>query len=76
MKRFLLGLLGAAAGYVVAAFAGYALIDALASNRHDRSVEAAMTSAFVIGPMGAVIGFGVGFVLGGRGAGTKRTGAG
>jgi hypothetical protein len=30
---------------------------------HDRSVEAAMTAAFVIGPAGAVVGAVAGFVL-------------
>lgn len=66
MKRFAIGLLCAVAGYAVVAFAGYFLIEWLSSNTHDRSVEAAMTSAFVFGPLGAVIGFIAGFAVGGR----------
>jgi hypothetical protein len=71
MRRFALGVLGAIAGYVAFAFAGYNLIELLSSNVHDRSVEAAMTSAFVAGPLGALIGLVAGIVLGGR----KRTAA-
>ena len=67
MKRFGISLLGAVGGYLIAAFAGYFLIDWLSSNTHDRSVEAAMTSAFVLGPLGAVVGFIAGFVLGAKG---------
>jgi hypothetical protein len=66
MKRIGIGLLCAIGGYLVAAFAGYFLIEWFSSNTHDRSVEAAMTSAFVLGPLGAVVGFIVGFILGGR----------
>ena len=57
MKRFGVGLLCAVAAYLVSAFAGYWLIELLSSNVHDRSVEAAMTSAFVWGPLGALAGF-------------------
>ena len=66
MKRFAIGLLSAVGGYVLAAFAGYFLIDWFSSNMHDRSVEAAMTSVFAFGPLGAVIGFIVGFIVSGR----------
>ena len=66
MKRFAIGLLCAVGGYVIAAFVGYFLIDWFSSNTHDRSVEAAMTSVFVFGPFGAVVGFVVGLVIGGR----------
>jgi len=68
MKRFAIGLLCAVGGYAIAAFAGYFLIDWFSSNTHDRSVEAAMTSVFVFGPFGAVVGFIVGFIAGGRSA--------
>jgi len=66
MRRFFTGLLSAVAGYPLGAFVGYFLIQWFSSNTHDRSVEAAMTGAFVVGPLGAVIGFVVGLVLGGR----------
>ena len=68
MKRIGIALLYAIDGYVVAAFLSYFLVDQLSSNRHDRSVEAAMTSAFVWGPIGAVVAFIVGFVRSGGGS--------
>jgi hypothetical protein len=70
MRRLGIGLLCAIGGYLVAAFVGYFLISWLSSNTHDRSVEAAMTSAFVLGPLGAVVAFLVGFIR----AGAKRQG--
>lgn len=66
MKRLGIGLLFAVGGYAIAAFAGYFLIGWLSSNRHDRTVEAAMTSVFVAGPVGAVVAFLLGFVRGPR----------
>ncbi len=66
MKRLGIALLCAVAGYIAAAFVGYFLISWFSSNMHDRSVEAAMTSAFVLGPLGAVVAFVVGFIRGGH----------
>jgi cation transporter-like permease len=66
MRRFGFGLLVAIVGYVLGAVAGYWLTDLLSSNVHDRSVEAAMTSAFVWGPLGALAGFALGFVRAAR----------
>lgn len=66
MKRLGTGLLYAIVAYVVAAIAGYFLVQQLSSNVHDAAVEAAMTGAFVVGPLGAVVGFVVGLVRGGR----------
>ena len=66
MKRFGIGILCAVSGYLLSSFAAYWLTEALSSNVHDRSVEAAMTSAFVWGPLGAVAAFVVGFVWSGR----------
>jgi hypothetical protein len=62
MKRFGIALVYAIGGYVVAAFASYFLIGEFSANTHDRSVEAAMTSVFAWGPLGAVVAFIVGFV--------------
>ena len=70
MSRLGIGLLCAVGGYFVAAFVGYFLISWLSSNTHDRAVEAAMTSAFVLGPLGAVAAFLAGFIR----AGAKRHG--
>jgi len=72
MKRFGIAMLFAIAGYLVAAAASYFLVDLLSSNTHDRSVEAAMTSAFVFGPLGAVTAFIVGFIRGGRDSGQAQ----
>ncbi len=51
MKTFGLAVLGATGGYLIGVFSGMLLIENLSNNRHDRSVEAAMTGAFVIGPL-------------------------
>ncbi|HKY70819.1 MAG TPA: hypothetical protein VJL88_02780 [Nitrospira sp.] len=55
MKTFGLGVLAALGGYVVGLFGGMLLVETFASNPHDRSLEAAMTGAFVIGPLMAVV---------------------
>lgn len=62
MKRLALAVVAAIAGYVLGAVAGYFLINALSSNTHDRSLEAAMTSAFVTGPLGAIAAFVAGMI--------------
>ena len=64
MKRIGLAFLLAIAGYVLAAVAGYWLTGLLSGNVHDAPVEAAMTSAFVWGLLGAVVAFLLGFVYG------------
>jgi hypothetical protein len=66
LRRLGFGLLFALAGLVLTAIASYFLIMALSSNVHDRSVEAAMTSAFFFGPIGAVVGFIAGAIFAGR----------
>ena len=73
MKRFGLSMIFALGGYLITAVLGYFLIGQFSSNTHDRTVEAAMTSAFVLGPLGAVVAFIVGFVRGGRSAGRAST---
>lgn len=55
-KRIAMGVLGAVLGYLLGAFGGGFLVSVLSSNTHDRSVEAAMTGAFVLGPLAAVVG--------------------
>ena len=62
MRRFAISLLCGVGGYVLSAIAAYVLIDNLSSNMHDRSMEAAMTSIFVIGPVGAIVTIIVAFV--------------
>jgi cation transporter-like permease len=61
LKRFAFGVLGAIAGYLIGLFGGMGLINLLSSNPHDRSVEAAMTGAFVVGPFMALVGFVIGW---------------
>ena len=63
MKTFGLGVLAALGGYIIGMLGGMFLIEAFSSNRHDRSVEAAMTGAFVVGPLMAVVAVIVVFVL-------------
>lgn len=66
MKRIAVTLLVAIVGYVLTAVAGYWLTGLLSANVHDAPVEAATTSAFVWGPLGAVASFALGFVRAGR----------
>ena len=54
MMRVLQILLIAGVGYAVCAVAGYFLVMAVSTNRHDKSVEAVMTAVFVVGPLGAI----------------------
>jgi hypothetical protein len=65
MRRFFAALLGVPIGYVGFAFAGYWVIEFFSDNRFDRPVEASMTAAFAIGPVGAIIGLVAGGILGG-----------
>ena len=51
MKTFGLALLAAAGGYAVGTFASMTLIERFSSNQYDRSLEAAMTSALIVGPL-------------------------
>jgi len=74
MRRVLIGLLAACVAYVAGAFLGGWLISVASSNTHDLSVEAAMTGAFVTGPIAAIIGFIAGFVLSKRASGPAATG--
>ena len=64
MKRFFVAVLWALGAYVVVAFASYFLVLQFSPNAHDRSVEAAMTSVFFYGPVGALVGFIFAFVRG------------
>jgi hypothetical protein len=57
MKTLGLSLLAAVVGYIVGLFGGMGLVNLLSSNTFDRSMEAAMTGAFFIGPLVAVLAF-------------------
>lgn len=66
MRRWLLSLFVALIAYLAGAFAGGALLLQFSSNTHDRSLEAAMTGAFVSGPAAAIVGFLIAYVRAGR----------
>ncbi len=57
MKIFVLSLLAASGGYLIGVGGGILLVNLLSSNTHDKSVEAAMTGAYVIGPVAALLSF-------------------
>jgi hypothetical protein len=65
LRRLLMGLLWAVPGYLVGAFGGGYLVSVLSANQHDRSLEAAMTGAFVLGPLAALVAFIAGAARGG-----------
>lgn len=56
MVTFMKVVLGLILGALVGAFGVGGLIQLLSTNTHDKSVEVAMTGAFVGGPFGAVCG--------------------
>ena len=55
MKSFGLAVLAAIGGYVIGLFGGMFFIEIFSTNRHDKSLEAAMTGAFVLGPLMAIV---------------------
>jgi hypothetical protein len=57
VKIFGLSILTGVGGYAVGLAVGVVLINLLSSNRYDKSMEAAMTGAFVTGPAIALISF-------------------
>ncbi len=54
-RRLVVGVLWAVPAYLAGAFGGGYLIYLTSANHHDRSVEASMTGAFVLGPLAAII---------------------
>ena len=64
MRKLLYCLAGLIAGYVIGAGLGAAAIQLFSGNTHDKSMEMAMTSAFVTGPIGAAIGVVVAWMKG------------
>jgi F0F1-type ATP synthase membrane subunit c/vacuolar-type H+-ATPase subunit K len=57
VKIVLISLLVGVAGYVVGVVLGMLMVNLFSSNTHDKSLEAAMTSFFVYGPLAAVLSF-------------------
>ena len=64
LKRFVFAVVASIVGYIVGAVGSYFLVEALSSNVHDRSVEAAMASAFVYGPLTAIVAFAATMIFG------------
>lgn len=56
MLRFIRAILCMLLGFAIGAIACAVLISLFSGNTHDKSVEMAMTAAFVGGPIGAIIG--------------------
>jgi hypothetical protein len=56
LGRIARAILWGVAFYVGGLALGIGLVSALSGNAHDRSVEAAMTGAFVVGPIAGVFG--------------------
>ena len=65
-RRIGFGVLWGIAGYLCGAFGGGWLVTQMSSNTHDRDLEAAMTGAFLIGPLVGLIAFVIGAVRAGR----------
>lgn len=63
--RWARSLSGLIIGYFAGAGSGAALVQFLSTNTHDKSVEMAMTAAFVTGPAGAVLGLVAALLTGG-----------
>lgn len=55
LKLILAGALALVIGYGVGLFGGMWLVNTFSSNVRDRELEAAMTGAFVIGPIVAIL---------------------
>lgn len=54
LKVIGVALMSAFGGYIGGVPLGVLLVETLSTNRHDQSAEAAMTAAFVIGPIVAL----------------------
>ena len=59
MKTFALALLAAVGGYAVGTFTAMTLIERFSSNQFDQSLEAAMTSAIIVGPLTGLLSAGL-----------------
>ena len=65
-RRIGFGIAWGFAGYLCGAFGGGWLVAQASPNTFDRDMEAAMTGAFVIGPLVGLVAFAIGAWRGGR----------
>lgn len=63
MRRVLYSVIGLVGGYLSGAATGMTVITLFSGNTHDKALEAVMTAAFVVGPIGAVLGLLTGLAL-------------
>jgi len=66
LRRVGFGVLWGFVGYLCGAFGGGWLVSQMSSNAFDGDVEAAMTGAFVIGPLVGILAFVIGASRAGR----------
>jgi hypothetical protein len=71
-RRLLVGVLYGVVGYIAGAVGGGWATSTFSANAHDGSVEAAMTGAFVTGPLVAIIAAVVGFARAARRADSHK----
>ncbi len=57
MRTFGFAFLGGIVGYIAGTGLGIGLVQAMSSNRHDRTQEAVMTGFLVTGPVLAILAF-------------------
>lgn len=57
MKIVLFSILAAIAGYIAGVLIGMLAVNLFSSNAHDKSLEAAMSSFFIYGPLAALLAF-------------------
>jgi len=69
LRRLGFGILWGFVGYLCGAFGGGLLVSQMSSNTFDLDVEAAMTGAFVFGPLVGLVAFVIGAWRAGSGAG-------
>jgi hypothetical protein len=63
MRGVIFAMLGLLAGYAAGAALGAVLVSFFSGNMHDKDLEIVMTSAFVTGPAGALMGLLVGLFM-------------
>ena len=63
VKAIVFAFVLAVGAYFIGLFACLFLLPLISSNTHDVQLEAAMTGAFVVGPLFGIVGFGAGLFI-------------